>query len=66
MGKNQCDIRIPRAKKNVRVFQSIFKEIKFSIFYCFRHINYTWDPSKMATKIVFLNFPYVYGVRAMI
>ena len=40
----------------VRVFQSIFKEIKFSIFYCLRHINYAWDPSKMATKISFFEF----------
>ena len=40
----------------VQVFQSIFKEIKFSIFYCFPHINYAWDPSKMATKIVFIEF----------
>ena len=42
----------------VRVFQSItiLKEIKFSIFYCFRHINHAWDPSKMATKFVFFEF----------
>ena len=42
----------------VRVFQSItiLKEIKFSIFYCFQHINHAWDPSKMATKFVFFEF----------
>ena len=50
----------------VRVFQSIFKEIKFSIFYCFRRIKYAWDSMKMATKIFFLNFPYFYGARATI
>ena len=58
MGKNQCDIRIPRPKKtkkmmDVRVFQSIFKEIIFSIFYCFRRIKYAWDSMKMATKNLF-------------
>ena len=40
----------------VRVFQPIFKEIKISIFYCFRNINYAWDPSKMTTKIGFFEF----------
>ena len=41
---------------NVRVFQSIFKEIKFTIFYCFRRMKYAWDSMKMATKIGFFKF----------